>query len=125
MIGRAVSSRLPNSVAFGAQKHLPFLTMDNSQVSLYKTRPACYSISVVILSPIFFPFFLSFALMDFDWLNPQIKNRFIHTDLQALRKCCGCIHLRVGAAFSCIVWAVSIHAAIPVYTEYVMRITYW
>ncbi|KAL1932823.1 hypothetical protein VTP01DRAFT_8501 [Rhizomucor pusillus] len=43
--------------------------------------------------------------MDFDWLNPQIKNRFIHTDLQALRKCCGCIHLRVGAAFSCIVWA--------------------
>ncbi|KAI8394205.1 uncharacterized protein BYT42DRAFT_609940 [Radiomyces spectabilis] len=43
--------------------------------------------------------------MDFNLLKPQIKNRYVHTSNQALRKCCGCIHLRVGAVFSCIIWA--------------------
>ncbi|KAI7883632.1 hypothetical protein K492DRAFT_205293 [Lichtheimia hyalospora FSU 10163] len=39
-----------------------------------------------------------------DITAPQFRNRFIHTRYQALRKCCGCIHLRVGAGISCLIW---------------------
>ncbi|ORZ02765.1 hypothetical protein BCR43DRAFT_22590 [Syncephalastrum racemosum] len=39
------------------------------------------------------------------WPNAAIRNRYVHTSHQALRKCCGCIHLRVGATFSCLLWA--------------------
>lgn len=41
-----------------------------------------------------------------DITAPQFRNRFIHTRYQALRKCCGCIHLRVGAGISCLIWMV-------------------
>ncbi|KAI9323138.1 hypothetical protein BX666DRAFT_1883651 [Dichotomocladium elegans] len=39
-------------------------------------------------------------------MNPwKYKERIVHTRHQALRKCFGCIHLRVGGVLSCIVWA--------------------
>ncbi|ORY97912.1 hypothetical protein BCR43DRAFT_490545 [Syncephalastrum racemosum] len=43
--------------------------------------------------------------MDFYLFQPHRKTRVSHTGHQALRKCCGCIHLRVGSAIACIVWA--------------------
>lgn len=53
--------------------------------------------------------FLSFTILSvMDITAPQFRNRFIHTRYQALRKCCGCIHLRVGAAISCLIWMVPI-----------------
>ncbi|KAI8379177.1 uncharacterized protein BYT42DRAFT_316724 [Radiomyces spectabilis] len=33
------------------------------------------------------------------------KTKFNHTTVQALRKCCGCVHLRFGCAVACIIWA--------------------
>ncbi|KAG2173119.1 hypothetical protein INT43_004492 [Umbelopsis isabellina] len=35
----------------------------------------------------------------------QPVNRLVHSKYSALRKCCGCIHLRAGGAVSCVVWA--------------------
>ncbi|KAI8144347.1 hypothetical protein BJV82DRAFT_513203 [Fennellomyces sp. T-0311] len=56
--------------------------------------------------------------MDLNWRSPHVKNRFVHTRYQALRKCCGCIHLRVGAAFSCLVWiGLSMYFAILSFQE--------
>ncbi|KAI7875104.1 hypothetical protein K492DRAFT_168470 [Lichtheimia hyalospora FSU 10163] len=31
--------------------------------------------------------------------------KFVHTKHQSLRKCCGCVHLRVGAGITCAFWA--------------------
>ncbi|KAI9499081.1 hypothetical protein BDB00DRAFT_333283 [Zychaea mexicana] len=53
-----------------------------------------------------------------NWRAPHIKNRFVHTKHQALRKCCGCIHLRVGATLSCLVWVgLSLYFAILSFQE--------
>lgn len=46
--------------------------------------------------------------MDF-LLRPFRRTKIVHTRSQALRKCCGCIHLRVGCALSCVFWAVSLY----------------
>ncbi|KAI7881253.1 hypothetical protein K492DRAFT_206956 [Lichtheimia hyalospora FSU 10163] len=42
--------------------------------------------------------------MDF-LLRPFRRTKIVHTRSQALRKCCGCIHLRVGCALACVFWA--------------------
>ncbi|KAI9489291.1 hypothetical protein BDB00DRAFT_843740 [Zychaea mexicana] len=42
--------------------------------------------------------------MDFYLFRPYQKRRVTHTTNQALRKCCGCIHLRVGSAIACVIW---------------------
>ncbi|KAI9243546.1 hypothetical protein BDA99DRAFT_449047 [Phascolomyces articulosus] len=44
--------------------------------------------------------------MDFNHFlfRPFKKRRVMHTHNQALRKCCGCIHLRVGSAMACVIW---------------------
>ncbi|KAI7857580.1 hypothetical protein BDC45DRAFT_16980 [Circinella umbellata] len=42
--------------------------------------------------------------MDFYLFRPYKKRRVMHTQHQALRKCCGCIHLRVGSALACVIW---------------------
>ncbi|KAG2217500.1 hypothetical protein INT45_012618 [Circinella minor] len=53
------------------------------------------------------------------WRAPHIKNQFVHTKHQALRKCCGCIHLRVGATLSCLVWiGLSLYFSILSFQEY-------
>ena len=52
--------------------------------------------------------FLLLYTLSMDITAPQFRNRFIHTRYQALRKCCGCIHLRVGAGISCLIWMVDI-----------------
>ncbi|KAI9255163.1 hypothetical protein BDA99DRAFT_518043 [Phascolomyces articulosus] len=53
-----------------------------------------------------------------NWRAPHIKNKFVHTKHQALRKCCGCIHLRVGATLSCLVWiGLSLYFAILSFQE--------
>ncbi|KAI8336698.1 hypothetical protein BC941DRAFT_53189 [Chlamydoabsidia padenii] len=43
--------------------------------------------------------------MEFQTAKPHSKKRYVHTNHQSLRKCCGCIHLRMGAVFSCLIWA--------------------
>ncbi|KAI8145983.1 hypothetical protein BJV82DRAFT_31328 [Fennellomyces sp. T-0311] len=43
--------------------------------------------------------------MDFYLFRPYKKRKITHTSSQALRKCCGCIHLRVGSAIACVIWA--------------------
>ncbi|CAO3633189.1 unnamed protein product [Cunninghamella echinulata] len=37
-------------------------------------------------------------------LQPEYRVRYLHSDKSALRKCCGCIHLRAGAMISCLIW---------------------
>ncbi|KAI8099019.1 uncharacterized protein BX664DRAFT_320187 [Halteromyces radiatus] len=43
--------------------------------------------------------------MEFQTAKPHSKKRYVHTNHQSLRKCCGCIHLRIGGVFSCLIWA--------------------
>lgn len=64
------------------------------------------------ITPSSLSFFHSFLILHTDSMDitaPQFRNRFIHTRYQALRKCCGCIHLRVGAGISCLIWMVGRH----------------
>ncbi|KAI9306975.1 hypothetical protein BJ944DRAFT_247763 [Cunninghamella echinulata] len=51
--------------------------------------------------------------MEFNTAKPYSKSRYVHTNHQSLRKCCGCIHLRVGSAFASLIWAgISLYFAI-------------
>lgn len=53
------------------------------------------------LVPLFFPPLFNIRRMDY-FQPPKV----IHTRHQSLRKCCGCVHLRVGAGITCAFWAV-------------------
>ncbi|CAO3611206.1 unnamed protein product [Cunninghamella blakesleeana] len=51
--------------------------------------------------------------MEFNTAKPYSKSRYVHTNHQSLRKCCGCIHLRVGSAFASLIWAgISLYFAV-------------
>ncbi|KAI9321793.1 hypothetical protein BX666DRAFT_1850740 [Dichotomocladium elegans] len=39
-----------------------------------------------------------------DTTTAHSRNRFVQPSSQMLRKCCGCVHLRAGAAFTCLFW---------------------
>ncbi|KAI8060988.1 hypothetical protein BC940DRAFT_310856 [Gongronella butleri] len=43
--------------------------------------------------------------MNFSTAKKFSQGRFVHTSHSSLRKCCGCIHLRVGSVLATFVWA--------------------
>ncbi|KAL0073691.1 hypothetical protein F4703DRAFT_1419863 [Phycomyces blakesleeanus] len=43
--------------------------------------------------------------MDLDLFRPHSQRRYVQSTQRALKKCCGCIHLRTGAWISCVLWA--------------------
>ncbi|KAI9033983.1 hypothetical protein CLU79DRAFT_830331 [Phycomyces nitens] len=43
--------------------------------------------------------------MDLDLFRPHSQRRYVQSNQRALKKCCGCIHLRTGACISCVLWA--------------------
>ena len=58
--------------------------------------------------------------MDF-LLRPFRRTKIVHTRSQALRKCCGCIHLRVGCALACVFWAVSLIGSFLAYISHLEK----